>query len=335
MELAIIGITIFLVLLISIATMLRIKLPNLKSDISNGIFLGLLLAFTSSILLVYVNKFGFNLDNTDDFGLWESVAVYLNNMLQPILLGASIFLLYKTWQTSETELKETRKVLKSQTELLLFDKITDNLHYLTDNVKNTVTEDFKVTNEVFDGEVEKLKNSQAFYGDSCFWIVSESFEQKWGREPRLSYMNIGCNQSRQRYMVNIRTLLYSAGYGRIANLSKDEAKAKIYAQRVLCKAYLTESSYMLKKLDKAILELMNYLSQIETPELRKIIFTKTRKNLGEDYDTNLLYGFYSKRIFLFSEVRNNKKLFEVVKDYYDHLPTNLPNIEDVFKLDAM
>ncbi|OHU85531.1 MULTISPECIES: hypothetical protein [Pseudoalteromonas] len=107
--------TLILTIFIICIILSKRRWPDIVSKLFNRFFLGFLLIFSLAILLIYEISFGIDSSNTHDFELWESVAVYFNNMLQPILLAASIFLLYKTWRTSETELKETREVLKSQT----------------------------------------------------------------------------------------------------------------------------------------------------------------------------------------------------------------------------
>ncbi|KAF7782066.1 hypothetical protein PRUB_b1473 [Pseudoalteromonas rubra] len=65
------------------------------------------------VVYVYVGTFGIDLKNRD-FELWESVAVYLNNILSPILLSATVFFVYKTWSTSRTELFETKTLIEKQ-----------------------------------------------------------------------------------------------------------------------------------------------------------------------------------------------------------------------------
>lgn len=45
---------------------------------------------------------------------WVNVAVYFNNALSPILLLATVILLFFTWRTSKLELADTRRILGSQ-----------------------------------------------------------------------------------------------------------------------------------------------------------------------------------------------------------------------------
>ncbi|WP_046005178.1 hypothetical protein [Pseudoalteromonas rubra] len=96
------------------------------------IIIGLFVLAAIITVGVYVSTFGFDLKNRD-FELWESVAVYLNNILSPILLSATAFLVYKTWTTSKTELFETKALIKKQV-----DQQRSSFQY--DLVMNKVTE---------------------------------------------------------------------------------------------------------------------------------------------------------------------------------------------------
>ena len=102
-------------------------------------FCGFLLFFFSYSFNLREN-FGIDLSNTHDFESWESVAVYFNNMLQPILLGASVFLLYKTWRTSQEELKVTNEHLRVQTNALLFEKNVELLPEVINEIEKFLKE---------------------------------------------------------------------------------------------------------------------------------------------------------------------------------------------------
>ncbi|WP_145925140.1 hypothetical protein [Pseudoalteromonas luteoviolacea] len=71
-------------------------------------------ALILSILVIffeYLNKFQVNLKNIN-FKVWVDVAVYFNNILSPILMAATIYLVYRTWVTSKEELRATREELE-------------------------------------------------------------------------------------------------------------------------------------------------------------------------------------------------------------------------------
>ncbi|MBQ4847619.1 hypothetical protein J8M01_19230 [Pseudoalteromonas sp. MMG005] len=91
-----------------------------------------------SISLLYLRVFGIDLRNpnlTD----WVNVATYFNNAFSPFLLLVTVVLLYKTWDTSKTELEETKKELKIQNTISRYphhiDIVRHRLKTLEQNLK--------------------------------------------------------------------------------------------------------------------------------------------------------------------------------------------------------
>ncbi|TMP39351.1 hypothetical protein [Pseudoalteromonas rubra] len=86
---------------------------GLKKDPYSMHFIIPLLLAVAIILIEYFDKFGFD-PNNRNIKDWVDGAVYLNNMLTPILLLATIYLLYRTWLTSKQELAQTQDILRKK-----------------------------------------------------------------------------------------------------------------------------------------------------------------------------------------------------------------------------
>ncbi|MEJ6473817.1 hypothetical protein [Pseudoalteromonas piscicida] len=98
--------------LIFIAILIQINRKAKEDKFLN--YLGLFLSFTAVIVFtLYFNRFGIDPRN-ENLSDWVSVATYFNNAFSPFLLLATIALLYKTWDLSKKELRDTRTLLKEQ-----------------------------------------------------------------------------------------------------------------------------------------------------------------------------------------------------------------------------
>ncbi|WP_419147519.1 hypothetical protein [Pseudoalteromonas 'SMAR'] len=98
--------------LIFIAILIQINRKAKEDKFLN--YLGLFLSFTAVIVFTfYFNRFGIDPRN-ENLSDWVSVATYFNNAFSPFLLLATIALLYKTWDLSKKELRDTRTLLKEQ-----------------------------------------------------------------------------------------------------------------------------------------------------------------------------------------------------------------------------
>ncbi|MEK0158264.1 hypothetical protein WLQ65_03780 [Pseudoalteromonas piscicida] len=170
------GLTLFIIFAIGASIWAKRKYPNAKSSISNIVFLGLLLSFSSLTLFVYEIQFGIDLNNTRDFELWESVAVYLNNMLQPTLLSASVFLLYKTWQTSKQELEIANS---SQEQSRLQNLVNLRVAAIVEELQRPVSMDVKT--QAYINVLSAIKNARK----SGTYCSRMSFSDKRKYEPEV------------------------------------------------------------------------------------------------------------------------------------------------------
>ncbi|NUZ10153.1 hypothetical protein HUZ36_05110 [Pseudoalteromonas sp. McH1-7] len=314
------GLTLFIIFAIGASIWTKRKYPNAKSSISNIVFLGLLLSFSSLTLFVYEIKFGIDLNNTRDFEQWESVAVYLNNMLQPILLSASIFLLYKTWQTSETELRETRKVLNSQTELLLFDKLTENLKYFTEPLLKKLNSRIDIDNGYLKQYVDELVELGKFESSSCFWPTDSYHESElihtMGGEDKVNLLNGVVEPPTFGY--EIATISLSSV---LPNSTQEQYSEVLGALRLsgnrIAMYSLLSNNEIVAPIDKVILSLIRYISTIQTKELQLIILKKLKEVTSSTSSFELLLSFYKTRLLTSREVNASDELKNTVCYLYD------------------
>jgi len=82
----------------------------------------------------FVFRFGLALNRSLE--VWESTAVYFNNMLSPALMLISVILLYITWKTSKIELEETRRQIgqqeRNRKSEFLYDKFLEKLSFVSE-----------------------------------------------------------------------------------------------------------------------------------------------------------------------------------------------------------
>ncbi|AXV65280.1 hypothetical protein D0907_08360 [Pseudoalteromonas lipolytica] len=97
----------------------------------------------SLIGIEFFRHFSFN--NNAPIENWVTTATYLNNAFSPVLLFASIFLLYRTWSDSKEalelqkrELEATKEVLKEQSDTQNFTVIKDAVFDIADKVKSSL-----------------------------------------------------------------------------------------------------------------------------------------------------------------------------------------------------
>jgi len=106
--------------------------------------LGLLTVISAAIAcsligIEFFRRFSFN--NNAPIENWITTATYLNNAISPILLFASVLLLYRTWSDSKKalevqkqELEATKVVLKEQTDTQNFSVFKEALFEITDSI---------------------------------------------------------------------------------------------------------------------------------------------------------------------------------------------------------
>ncbi|CAM4207433.1 hypothetical protein [Pseudoalteromonas byunsanensis] len=141
-----------------------------------------LILIPSFLVAWYLMSFGFD-PNNRNFTTWNNVAAFFNSSLSPLLLLASIALLYKTWDTSKQELAETKQEFRLQNKIarypLEIDVLRNRLKVLTENLysqcstellkKSLETTDFILMNETPEtrDETIRLVKSGPEYELSC------------------------------------------------------------------------------------------------------------------------------------------------------------------------
>lgn len=115
---------------------------SFKESIENNLVSFLVLVvFLGCLTLAVVFQMRFNFRYWWPMDKWVDSFVYLNNALSPLLLLASVVLLYQTWlgsrealKVQKHELEETKNVLKEQTDTQNFGVFKDALFEVTDSV---------------------------------------------------------------------------------------------------------------------------------------------------------------------------------------------------------
>lgn len=115
---------------------------SFKESIENNLVSFLVLVvFLGCLTLAVVFEMRFNFRYWWPMDKWVDSFVYINNALSPLLLLASVVLLYQTWRGSrealkvqKRELEETKNVLKEQTDTQNFGVFKDALFEVTDSV---------------------------------------------------------------------------------------------------------------------------------------------------------------------------------------------------------
>ncbi|MCO7187603.1 MULTISPECIES: hypothetical protein [unclassified Pseudoalteromonas] len=151
----------FLSTLIAVGLSWKALTRGLKKDPYSMHFIIPLFLSVAIILIEYFDKFGFD-PNNRNIKDWVDGAVYLNNMLTPILLLATIYLLYRTWLTSKQELAQTQDILRKKEDLEL---LRSRIQLLNKNLDVTPSAylDFKASVQVLKNNSET--NESGFLDD--------------------------------------------------------------------------------------------------------------------------------------------------------------------------
>ncbi|MCG7538016.1 hypothetical protein [Pseudoalteromonas sp. OF7H-1] len=278
---------------------------------------------------IYFEKFDVDLNNTD-FKTWVDVAVYFNNAFSPLLLFATVILLYMTWKTSDTELNQTREVLKSQTELLLFDKFAENLRYITGEISTLLNQrdDINRTKanlrEIFDqlGELKVTALNSPFIDlnkidtDS---LATYCCGAAVSRETVVSSIDYENRIENLTSFGKALTYLSKKYELRQIGSSGSERDIKMHlrlgAEKLISLDWLRRKDFM-ERVDTAMLNFLNYLSHITAPELQKILYLKVREELSDTLGSSELFSLYETRFLDLSEVKNNKLLQDTLSSFY-------------------
>lgn len=116
----------------------------LKQLNRNPAIYSIVIAILGCVFFMYefFNSFNFNLNTPIES--WVATATYFNNVFSPILLFATILLLYRTWKDSKEalevqklELIETRVVLKEQSDTQSFSVLKEAFAQVIDRVSDS------------------------------------------------------------------------------------------------------------------------------------------------------------------------------------------------------
>ncbi|MDP4488170.1 hypothetical protein QDG88_09470 [Pseudoalteromonas piscicida] len=278
---------------------------------------------------IYFEKFDVDLNNTD-FKTWVDVAVYFNNAFSPLLLFATVILLYMTWKTSDTELNQTREVLKSQTELLLFDKIAENLRYITGEISTLLhqQDDISRTKASLRKIFDQLGGQKVTAPNSPFIdlnkINTDSLAtyccgETVSRETVVSSLN---HENKIENLTSFgKALTYLSKKYELQQIGSpgSERAIKMHlrlgAEKLISLDWLRRKDFM-ERVDTAMLNFLKYLSHISAPELQKILYLKVREELSNTLGSSELFSLYETRFLDLSEVKNNELLQVSLSSFY-------------------
>ncbi|WP_105169111.1 hypothetical protein [Pseudoalteromonas sp. T1lg23B] len=179
-----------------------------KKEFDYGIMLVLLLLCSfGSITCFYFYRFDFSLK--EPLESWVEAATYFNNAFNPILLIATIVLLYRTWKTSKSELENTRSLVSTQVLLEQSNRLKTSCEKLQSVIKAPLNT-YGVLNaavlSVFENAVDESERN-----DVSTLIINSGYRQK-GVEEILSEPDLAlfksvlevsnCNSAHTHYLQN-------------------------------------------------------------------------------------------------------------------------------------
>ncbi|KID56845.1 hypothetical protein JF50_13180 [Pseudoalteromonas luteoviolacea] len=145
-EHTLIELTVLCLALLFVSLIYYTKKRDKHYGLAGLIYLLTLASIFFGALTVYFYRFDLDLDAPHKS--WVDTATYFNNLLTPPLLAITSFLIFLTWQTSKSELHETKEQLKNQQKLdtakfqyeLLLKKLMELKHYCAQNASKSYAE---------------------------------------------------------------------------------------------------------------------------------------------------------------------------------------------------
>ncbi|MCF2834471.1 hypothetical protein L1273_23935, partial [Pseudoalteromonas sp. DL2-H6] len=108
-----------------------------NNEIVKKVFL--IAVFILSIFtIVFFSRY--DIDLSQDFSQWVNVAVYFNNIVTPILMFLSVFLLFLTWKNTREELVNSREILQKQMDMQVNSKKLEELELMFEKLNGFVFE---------------------------------------------------------------------------------------------------------------------------------------------------------------------------------------------------
>lgn len=226
------------------------------------------------VFIIYFWTFGLpNLAN-NNIKDWIDVVVYFNNLLSPALLLGTIILLYKSWKTSE-------RVVTGQNDVLALGVVKENIIFYINNTCETVPLNIKPLREKFEANSIEELNALNFLKKEK-WFSDDEFKQF---EDELKQYQNG-RKHIQKDLTALNVFLFLS--------EKDQFDPREISKTMVA-IYALQETQFLQNMDAAFKSIFHFISRIESPTLRSIIF----KLIASEYKSNLsTQGF-----FLFYKVR--------------------------------
>ncbi|KAF7769536.1 hypothetical protein PUND_a0673 [Pseudoalteromonas undina] len=288
-----------------------------KYNTSSFLLFCLLVVSCIIIIGLYIATFGIDLINNKNIYNWVNTATYLNNMLQPILLITSIFLLYKTWQTSKKELSETRTLMKTQTDVLLFEKVKETLPMFIESLQNNNVKDIPSKNKDVNQSIFRSKLSDFSYLIKDPKLINQDdIKAKYGVGV-FEHLSAYCSKN---YCKEFQAFQFVI-------LSNDERDLiKTIYNKMIAFIYLTDNTF-LKSFDRDFINIFEFISSVTDKKLRLLLYKELVKSLGGNLALKGLFIFYQSRYKTLSKVTESEFLKECIRDFYDN------NFLETYKLD--
>ena len=288
-----------------------------KYNTSSFLLFCLLVVSCIIIIGLYIATFGIDLINNKNISSWVNTATYLNNMLQPILLITSIFLLYTTWQTSKKELSETRTLMKTQTDVLLFEKVKETLPMFIESLQNNNVKDIPSKNKDVNQSIFRSKLSDFSYLIKDPKLINQDdIKAKYGVGV-FEHLSAYCSKN---YCKEFQAFQFVI-------LSNDERDLiKTIYNKMIAFIYLTDNTF-LKSFDRDFINIFEFISSVTDKKLRLLLYKELVKSLGGNLALKGLFIFYQSRYKTLSKVTESEFLKECIRDFYDN------NFLETYKLD--
>ncbi|WP_257325960.1 hypothetical protein [Pseudoalteromonas rhizosphaerae] len=111
-------------------------------------YVTILLGIFAVVVFFFFIRFSFNLETP--INNWVDTASYFNGILTPPLLAITSILIFLTWKTSKLELKETRKILDKQLDLISTQNLTIDRPFLYQIFRGKLQRFDNILNSTYD-----------------------------------------------------------------------------------------------------------------------------------------------------------------------------------------
>ncbi|NOU50271.1 hypothetical protein HG263_06910 [Pseudoalteromonas sp. JBTF-M23] len=268
----------------------------------------------------YLRSFGINSSNLN-FDTWVNVATFFNNAFSPILLVATIVLLYATWRSSERELSMMRALTLSNEILNRLENICekvkqrleseqleplDGFHIVKNRLKNKFKTHANKLKNTPNEEVQRILKSLSLTPSNLRECIEREDVNTQGKNKGFSYENIN----------HLNDLNHA-----IRNEMKKEAMFHTSRNRYffIVLESLAENCEQLQSLDKLNNENSDYLSSG---------YRAIRLALGDKL-LMFLYNYYKESIDIKNEGSNH-----LLKGSQGNIEKHLKNLTENLETSA-